>query len=129
MADAIYPKFKEACLDGTGIDLTTSTVKIALVRTSAYTYSSTHEFLSSVTSVATTDALTGKSVTNGVFDATGGGVATSVAAGADIDAIIYFIDTGSAATSRLIAYKDSFTAVTPDGNNITVANGGAGFTL
>lgn len=131
MANAVYPKFKEAALSG-GIDLTTDDVRIALVRTSAYTYSAAHEFMSSVSEVARTDSLTGKSVTDGVFDATGGGTATSVPAGAAIDAIIYYIHTGTPATERLIAYKDTgFTpaTITPDGNNIEIQNGGSGFTL
>lgn len=131
MANAVYPKAKEGFMSG-AIDLLTDNVAIALVRTSAYTYNAAHDFLSDVTYVAKTSNLTGKSVTNGTFDATGGGVATSVPAGSAIDAIVYFVNTGSDATSRVLAYKDTGftpTTITPDGNNITIQNGGSGFSI
>ena len=46
MASAIYPKFKETILQG-GVNMSSSTIKVAMV-TSAYTYSATHQFYSSV---------------------------------------------------------------------------------
>ena len=49
MANAIYPKAKEAFLSGS-INLTSDTIKCALVKTSSgYTYSSAHQYYSDLT--------------------------------------------------------------------------------
>ena len=49
MANAIYPKYKEALLNGSAnTNMSSGTVKVALVDTGTYTYSATHEFLSSL---------------------------------------------------------------------------------
>ena len=50
MANKRYPKFDEALLQGS-INMSTATVKVALIDTGAYTYSDAHEFFSSVTGV------------------------------------------------------------------------------
>ena len=48
MANAIYSKYKEACMKGSAnIDIDTGTVKAALVDTGTYTFSDAHEFLNS----------------------------------------------------------------------------------
>ena len=47
MANAIYPKYKEAVLQSaSNSSLITGTVKVALVDTGTYTYNIAHEFLS-----------------------------------------------------------------------------------
>lgn len=71
MANAIYPKYKEALLNGSAnTNMSSGTVKVALVDTGTYTYSSAHEFLSSLTGqVGTDQTLTTKTFTNGTFDA------------------------------------------------------------
>jgi hypothetical protein len=71
MANAVYPKYKEALISGSAnISLSSGTVKIALVDTAVYTYSAAHEFLTSLTgTVGTAPTLGSKTVTNGVFDA------------------------------------------------------------
>lgn len=123
MASALYPKYKEATLSGT-IDLTSATIKAALVNTSTdYTYSSAHQYKSSVTSYAsTTDQTLGsKTVTNGLFDAADATfTAVAISGSKTVQALVIYKDTGSAATSPLIAYIDGFTAVTPNGGDITV---------
>lgn len=125
MASALYPKFKEALLtQSPAIDLDSDTIKVALVNTSTdYTYSATHQFKSSVTSYSgTTDqTLASVTATNGVFDAADVTFsAVAVSGTKTAAAVVIYKDTGSPATSPLIAYIDGFTAVTPNGGNITL---------
>ena len=131
MADAIYPLYKQACLDGSAEDLSSVNIKAALVDTGTYTYSATHNFLNDVGGiVATSDNLSSKSVANGTFDAAD--VTWSSVSGSSAEAIILYYDSGSAATSRLICYIDSATGlpVTPNGGDITVTwDAGGIFTL
>ena len=45
MANAIYPKYKEALLNGgANTDMSAGTVKVALVDTGVYTYNAAHDF-------------------------------------------------------------------------------------
>lgn len=131
MASALFDPGREGFLDGT-IDWDTAVIKCALVR--GYTFSAAHKFVSDVTGaggtlVATSSALTSKTVTNGVADAADV-VFSSVAAGAAIPAIIIFQSSAvtggadvAATAQRLIAYIDTATGlpVTPNGQSITVA--------
>jgi hypothetical protein len=121
MASAIYPLAKQSFLsENPSIDMDTDTIKVRLVRTSAYTYSAAHQFLSSLPAAIGTDqTLASRTVTNGVFGAANA-TFTAVAAGAAIDALALYKDTGNAATSPLICYMDGF-SVTPNGGDITVA--------
>ncbi len=125
MASTWYPKYKEALLTGSSnISLTSGTVKAILVDSADYTYSAAHDFLDDVAAgsrVATSAALTGKTVTNGLFDADD--VTFSSVTGDQSEAIIIFIDTGSEATSRLVLYIDTASSglpVTPNSGSITV---------
>lgn len=133
MANAIYPKYKEALLNGSAnTNMSSGTVKVALVDTGTYTYSAAHEFLSSLTGRVGTDQTLGtKTFTNGVFDAANS-VYTAVS-GATVEALVVYIDTGVAGTSRLIAYIDTGVTglpVTPNGGDINVNWDAAGiFTL
>ncbi|SDP33236.1 hypothetical protein SAMN04487914_10889 [Arthrobacter sp. ok909] len=125
MASALYPLFKQSLLSQSpSVDLDTDTIKVALVNTSTdYTYSSAHQYKSSVTSYSgTTDQTLGTvSITNGVFDAADSTfTAVAISGSKTVQALVVYKDTGSAATSPLIAYIDGFTAVTPNGGNITV---------
>lgn len=128
MANALYPKWKEALLqnsadsdlDGTG----TTGVFVALVDTGTYTYSAAHEFYSSLSGVVGTDQEIGatKSYTNGVFD--GADVTFSSVTGATVDAlVIYRKNAGANTTWRLVAYIDTGVTglpVTPNGGNIGI---------
>ena len=124
MANAIYPKYKEAILGGgANTDLLTGTVKVALVETGVYTYNAADQFLTSLTGVVGTAQTIGatKSVTNGVFD--GGDVTYTSVTGNSVEALVIYIDTGTAGTSRLVAYIDTGVTglpVTPNGGNITI---------
>ena len=124
MANAIYPKFKEAAHRGS-VALATDVVKAILVDSSVYTYSAAHEFLSDVASViATSAAVTGKTLTDGQFNCSDP-VFTAVAAGGPHEYVIFFVDTGVAGTSELICFIDTATGlpVTPNGLDITVEIG------
>jgi hypothetical protein len=122
MANALYPKWKEAIAQNTANSSLTGTVKVALVDAGTYTYSAAHEFQSSLTGVVGTAQTIGtKTYTNGVFD--GGDVTFTAVTGASCEALVIYIDTGSAATSRLVAYIDTGVTnlpVTPNGGDITV---------
>lgn len=124
MASAVYPKAKESFISqNPALDLDTDTIKAALIDTGTYTYSASHQYWSSASSalVGTAVTLGSKTVTNGVFDAAD--VTFTAVTGATVEAIIIYKDTGSAATSPLIAYIDSGTGlpVTPNGGDINVA--------
>lgn len=124
MANKIYPLYKQALLTGdTNIDIENGTVKCALVDTGVYTYSDAHQFLTSLTGVVgTAQTLATNTVTNGVFDSATNPTFPSVT-GNTVEALVIYIDTGSAATSRLVCYLDTGVTglpVTPNGGDITV---------
>lgn len=117
MASAIYPKFKQKIMEGS-INVPSDTIKIALVDTGTYTYSSSHEFFSSVTGVVGTPVtLSNKSVANGIFDADD--ATFSAVSGNSVEAVVIYKDTGNAATSPLIIFIDGI-SVTPNGGSITI---------
>ena len=123
MANAIYPLYKQALLDGSAnTDVNDGTVKVALIDSGTYTYSASHEFYSSVSGVVgTPQTIANTTVTNGVFD--GDDVTFSAVTGSSVEAVLIYVDTGVAGTSRLVAYLDTgFTGlpVTPNGGDITI---------
>lgn len=124
MANALYPKWKEQLLQFTANNnLSSGTVKVALVDTGVYTYSATHQFYSSVSSAAvgTPQTIGSKTFTNGVFD--GADVTFTAVTGNSVEALVIYIDTGTAATSPLVAYIDTSVTglpVTPNGGDITI---------
>lgn len=133
MANAIYPKFKEAILNGAAnTDMSGTTVKIALVDTGTYTYSATHEFLSSLSGIiGTAQTLGTKTFTDGTFDAAN--PTWSAVSGATVEALVIYIDTTVAGTSRLVSFIDTGQTglpVTPNGGDITLTVAGGGlFTI
>lgn len=124
MANALYPKWKEQLLQFTSNNnLSSGTVKVALVDTGTYTYSSSDQFYSSVSSavVGTPQTIGSKTFTNGTFD--GADVTYTAVSGSTVEALVIYIDTGVAATSPLVAYIDSSVTgmpVTPNGGDITI---------
>jgi hypothetical protein len=123
MANALYGKGREKFLNA-DIDWAADNIKVVLVDVADYTVSiDTHEFLSDVASggrVATSSNLASKTSTLGVADAAD--VTFSAVTGDQSEALVIYKDTGSAATSPLIAYIDTATGlpVTPNGADITV---------
>jgi hypothetical protein len=125
MANAIYPKAKEKFLSG-NINMTSDTIRVALIDTGVYTYSASHEFWSSASAgvIGTPQTLGSKTVTNGEFDA--GAVTFTAVTGANAEALIIFKDTGTPSDSPLIAYIDSGQTglpVTPNGGDIVYTPG------
>jgi hypothetical protein len=123
MANAIYPLYKQALLDGAAnTDINDLTVKVALVDTGVYTYNAAHEFLTSLTGVVgTAQTINATTVVNGLFD--GDNVTYSAVTGNSVEALVIYIDTTVAGTSRLVAFIDSGVTgfpVTPNGGDITV---------
>lgn len=125
MANALYPKWKESLLQLTaGNSLSAGVVKVALVDTGTYIYSATHQFYSSITGVAGTPVtLATKTYTNGVFDAADS-TFTAVSNGSiTCEALVIYIDSGTPATSPLVAFIDTGITnmpVTPNGGDIVV---------
>lgn len=123
MANALYPKWKEQLLQFTANNnLSAGTVKVALV-TAGYTYSSTDQFYSSVSAsvVGTPQTIGSKTFTNGVFD--GSDVTFTAVSGSQVTKLVIYIDTGSAATSPLVAFIDTGVTnlpVTPNGGDILI---------
>ena len=130
MANALFDPGREGFLAGE-IDWDTATIKAALVR--GYTFSASHKFVSEVTGaggtlVATSAAMTSKTVAAGVADAADV-TFTAVAAGAAITGILVFQSSAAtggadvaATAQRLIAWIDTGTGlpVTPNGGDITI---------
>lgn len=109
---AFYTPFKEFMMDS----LMTGTVRAALMPVSV-NQTVGHDFYDDISaSVVATATLTGKSVTGGVFDATDV-VFPNVPAGAAVDSVVLYIDTGTPGTSRLVAWVDGV-SLTPNGANI-----------
>lgn len=101
-----------------------TTVKCRLMRVSAYTLAQAHQYASSLPAAIVTDVTLGTKTANGAgadpgcFDAADA-TFVAVPAGAAIDCLAVFKDTGVAGTSPLLFYIDGFT-VTPNGGDITV---------
>lgn len=129
MANALYELGREGFLAGE-IDWDTAVIKAALIRT--YTPDlNTHKFMSSLPApVATSAALTGKTLTLGIADAADV-TFTAVAAGAAIQHLVVFqasavgggADVANTA-QRLICLIDTTTGVvlpvTPNGGDIII---------
>lgn len=132
MANAIYPKWKEAVMQASSNSSLGGTVKAALTRSAVYTYNASHEFMSSVTSPHATysDALASKTYASGKFDAADFKFTAPASDGNSYNQLIVFIDTGVAGTSRLVAFYDTGVTglpVTPNGGDINVTVNASGF--
>jgi hypothetical protein len=125
MANVVPPKYKEFLLAG----LLTGTVKCVLVDLADYTYAAGHDFIDDVPVAArvATATLTGKTVTNGVFDAAD--ATFPAVTGDQFEALIFYIDTGTESTSRIFLYLDGGITnlpLTPNGGDIVAAWNGSG---
>lgn len=127
MANALYPKTKAQYMKA-AIDLSSPTlvVKAISIDLAFYTYSAAHEFLSDVAGgarIKKTNPLTAKAVnlTTGAFDSDD--PTMEVVTGADIDALILYIEGASDAASRLLMFQDtgiSTVPFTPDGSDVRI---------
>ena len=128
MANAIYPKWKEARLQNTAnADLSgtgTTGVYVALIDTGVAAYNSAHEFYSSIVAgqIGTEVELGTKTFTNGLFDAADS--TFTAFTGNNAEALVIFIkNSGANTTWRLVAWFDTGVTglpVLPNGGNITV---------
>lgn len=129
MANALFPRWKQALLEFTANnDLDGQTVKVALV-TAGYTYSSADQYYSSVSAsvVGTPQTLGSKTFTDGVFDAAD--VTFTAVSGSQVVSLVIYIDTGNSATSPLVAFIDTGVTnlpVTPNGGDIAITFNASG---
>lgn len=122
MSNSLYAKGKEKFLSG-AINLPTDTIKAALVSNGYTPNLAADEFQSTIASyiLGTPQALGSKAVAGGAFDAADVTWA-AVASGSTAKAVVLYKDTGSAATSPLLAYIDTITGfpLATNGSDITV---------
>lgn len=124
MAYALYGKAKESLLSGE-VDLTSDAVKFLMVSSDYVVAVDTHEFVSDIGSgniVARSGELDNKTVTLGVFDADNESVEEYGNSG--FEYLILYVDSGSDATSRLLAYID-----TADGLPVAATDGVASIAI
>jgi len=123
MANTLYDYARQRFLEGQ-LNWLTDTIKVYLVDTGAYTpQTAIHQYLADIplsARIAGPVTLTSKSTTGGAADAADC-TFTSVS-GATIEAVVIYKDTGSEATSPVIAYIDTATGlpITPNGGDIIV---------
>ena len=112
MANTLYDYCRQRFLEAQ-INWMPDTMKVILVSTSAYTpQTAVHQYLSDIPTsarIAGPVTLTAKATTGGAADAADC-TFTSVS-GATINAIVIYKDTGTEATSPLIAYIDTATGL------------------
>lgn len=129
MANALYVAFRNGVLGShaTRVDLDADTIKVALIDHGTDTPNvTTDDFYNDISAGlvgSLSSALTSKTigtVAAGVFDADN--VTFTAVSGNSVESVNILKDTGTAATSDLIAYFDTGTGlpVTPNGGDITV---------
>lgn len=123
MTNVVYPKFKEAVIQGAANSSLTGTLKAVLIDSADYTYSAAHEFYTSASAgaVGTPQTIASKTFVAGLLD--GDDVTFTALTGDPSEALILFLDTGTPSTSRLVAYFDDGVGglpVTPNGGDVTV---------
>jgi hypothetical protein len=127
MANVLFDPGREGFLDGT-IDWDTDDVRAMLVL-SSYVFDAADKFITDLGAVdnGRSAALSGKTVTNGVADASDTSLVATAATASK--AIVVFKHTGADASARLIAYIDTpaaglpFTPAAGQTINITWDNG------
>lgn len=125
MANAMFDKGLENLWAGS-IDWSTDNIKVVMVDHGTDTPNvSTDEFLSDITAgarIATSGNLTTKTVTAGVVDAAD--ITISSVSGATVESLVVYKDTGTDATSPLIAFidttSDASLPFTPNGGDVTI---------
>jgi hypothetical protein len=127
MANAVYPIYKKALLDGAADSALTGTgatgLYCALVDTGTYTYNAAHDFYNDLSGIVGTDQeITTVTTTGGLID--GDNLTFTAVTGNSVEALVlYRKNAGANTTWRLVAYIDTGVTglpVTPNGGNITV---------
>jgi hypothetical protein len=123
MANAFYDKGRQKFLEGS-INWAADNIKSVLVDVADYAVNlATDEFLSNIPAIArtaTSPNMASKTTANGVAGCAN--YAYAAVTGDPSEAIVYYKDTGTAATSPLICYIDTATGlpVTPNGGDINI---------
>lgn len=123
MANTLYDKGRQKFAEAQ-INWLTDDIKVMGVDAGQYTVSTAnHEFLSDVPAgarIAAAVSLLSKSTTGGACDAAD--VTFTAVAGVSIEAVIIYKNTGSEATSPLLAYLDTATGlpITPNGGDMVL---------
>lgn len=126
MANALFDAGRNAFLTGS-VNWPADTIKAMLVNVGTYVVNlATHDFVNDVPSGAiaarSAAAIPGRSATAGVANATT--FAFTAVTGPTIGAVIIYKDTGSDATSPLIAYLDTESTgpinIIPTGGDVTI---------
>ena len=122
MANALYDTGRNAFLRG-DLSWNSHTFKVVLVSSSYTVNLTTHQYLSSIPSgarIATSSALTTSLPGAGVADASD--ITFASVTGSQVTQFVIYRDTGSEATSQLVAYFDTATnlPITPNGGDISI---------
>lgn len=121
MTTALYKKGAQSIFNKE-IDLDTDTIKCSLMKNDYAQNLSADDFYNDISaSVLATVTMTGKTITDGVFDADDV-TFSAVAGGSTAEAVVIWKDTGNVATSNLICYYDAITGfpIATNGGDITV---------
>lgn len=123
MANTLYDLARQSYLNGQ-FNMATDNIKMVLCSASYTPNTATDQFLAIIPGgaiVATSGNFTTKTTTAGVFDADD--ITYTSVTGSAVTQMVIYQDTGSSATSRLIALIDTATGlpVTPNGGNIVVS--------
>lgn len=126
MANAIYPKYKEALLGGdSNISLANSegTVVVSLIDTANNAYDANNQFYSDLDAadVIASANIENTTIENGLLR--GDDVKFSSVSGDECEALLIWIDTTDPATSRLVAFLDTGVSglpVSPNGSDIDI---------
>ncbi len=134
MANELMNLWKQELMQGSANTSLTGTVKFALARSAVNTFAQTQQFLSDVTSPHATksDALASKTFTNGTFDSADGKFTAPASDTFTYNQLYVFVDTGVAATSRIVGFFDTGVTglpATPNGADINIQTPSNIFTL
>lgn len=123
MANTLYDFARQRFLEAQ-LNWLTDTIKVILVDTGSYTPQvGVHQYLADIpisSRIAGPVTLTSKTTSGGAADAAD--VTFTSVTGPSIEAIVIYMDTGTEATSPLIAFIDTATGlpITPNGGDIIV---------
>ena len=125
MANALYDKGREFCLEGAIAWLTANIKVVSIDEDDDVPILTTDDFLDDILAGArefTSGNFASKTSTDGVADAADLAPAFTGASGDQFESITIYRDSGSAATSELICNIDTATGLplTPDGGNIDI---------
>lgn len=111
MANVLYPSYKALLLNA-GLNLSSLTIKAALVDTGVTAYNSAHDNYDDISSavIGTPVTLGTKTTTGGVFDAANISF-TGLSAAPTLEALVLYYDSGTPSTSSLIAFIDTATGL------------------